>query len=251
MGSAEHVADPPARQNPVTRPHLIIALLLAVALVPASASAQETSKSAGSLEKVLDQMDATAANFRTTQASFVWDQFQKVVNDTDTQKGKVYFRRVGKDTEMMADISEPAQKFVLYSEGKIKVYQPRIDQVTVYAPGKNRADVESFLVLGFGGGGHDLLKSFEVSYQGNENVNGVDTAKLELVPKSPRVRNMFSHIVLWVDPSRGVSVQQQVFEPSGDYRLARYSDIQLNQKLPDNVFKLKTTSKTRTVTPQE
>jgi outer membrane lipoprotein-sorting protein len=243
------------------RRNFIVAL--AVLTLAASAAAQESMRQpanptpasdaagqAGSLAKVLDRMDATAANFRTTTASFVWDQYQKVVNDTDIQKGKVYFRRVGKETEMMADISEPVQKFVLYSEGKIKVYQPRIDQVTVYAPGKNRTDVESFLVLGFGGGGHDLLKSFEVSYQGNESLDGVETAKLDLVPKSARVRNMFSHIVLWVDPSRGVSVQQQVFEPTGDYRLAKYSDIQLNQKISDDVFKLKTTGKTKTVSPQ-
>jgi len=39
-------------------------------------------------------------------------------------------------------------------------------------------------------------------------------------------------------------------EPSGDFRLAKYSNIQLNQKLPDNVFKLKTTGKTKSVSPQ-
>lgn len=236
---------------------LVLAALFAVSAraqdstaKPEPAKATSSSSISGSLEKILDQMDTTAAHFRTTEASFVWDQYQKVVNDTDTQKGKVYFRRSGNETQMMADIAEPDQKYVFYSDGKIQVYQPKIDQITVYAPGKNRADVESFLVIGFGGGGHDLLRSFDVKYLGNENVNGVETAKLDLVPKSARVRNMFDHIALWVDPSRGVSVQQQVFEPSGDYRLAKYSDIQLNQKLPDNAFKLKTTSKTKTVTPQ-
>jgi len=194
-------------------------------------------------------MDETAAKFRSARADFVWEQFQSVVKETDTQKGKVYFRRVGKDLQMMADITEPTQKYVLYSDGKVQVYQPAIDQVTVYTPGKNRADVESFLVLGFGGGGHDLLKSFEVKYE-TENMGGVEAAKLNLVPKSARVRNMFDHIVMWVDPANGVSVQQQVLEPSGDFRLAKYSNIQLNQKLPDNVFKLKTTGKTKSVSPQ-
>jgi len=222
-----------------------------------SAFAQENpSKSnadAGSdaaLQKVLSQMDSVAANFRSTEASFVWDQFQKVVNDTDQQKGKVYFRRSGKETQMMAEINEPDHKYVLYSDGKVQVYQPKIEQVTTYSPGKNRADIESFLVLGFGGGGHDLLKSFEVKYQGSENVQGVQAAKLDLIPKSARVRGMFEHIVLWVDPAKGVSVQQQVFEPSGDYRLAKYSDIQINSKIPDNTFKLKTSGKTKFVSPQ-
>ena len=207
------------------------------------------------LEKVLSQMDATAANFRTAQADFVWDQFQQVVNDHDTQKGKIYFRRNGKETQMLADISEhndqPMQKTLLYSDGKVQVYEPKLERVTVYSPGKNRSDVESFLVLGFGGSGRDMLKSFDVKYVGTEKIDGVDTAKLELTPKSKSVRGMFDRFVLWVDPTRGVSLQQQAFEPAtGDYRLTKYTNIQLNQKLPDNTFKLKTTGKTKFVTPQ-
>jgi len=210
--------------------------------------AQQGSNAA--LESVLKKMDSTAANFHTTQADFVWDQYQKVVNETDTQKGKVYFRRVNRETQMAADISQPEKKYVLFTDSKVQLYQPRIDQVTVYPAGKHRAEFESFLVLGFGGGGHDMLKSFDVKYLGTEKIGGNEAAKLDLVPKSQSIRNTFQHIVLWIDPARGVSVQQQLFEPSGDYRLAKYSDIELNQKIPDTTFKLKTTSKTKTVSPQ-
>jgi outer membrane lipoprotein-sorting protein len=231
------------------------AVLAAASLVYAfaqdkSANNKSDTGSEADLQKVLSQMDAVAANFRTTEASFVWDQFQKVVNETDQQKGKVYFRRASKEIQMMAEITEPDHKFVLYSDGKVQVYQPKIEQVTTYSPGKNRSDIESFLVLGFGGGGHDLLKSFEVKYEGVENVQGIQAAKLDLIPKSAHVRGMFEHILLWVDPARGISVQQQVFEPSGDYRLAKYTDIQINSKLPDNTFKLKTSGKTKYVSPQ-
>ena len=222
--------------------------LTALLLMLAPAWAQQTSNAA--LESVLKKMDSTAANFRTTEASFVWDQYQKVVNETDTQKGKVYFRRTNKETEMVADITEPEKKYVLFTDSKVQVYQPRIDQVTVYPAGKHRAEFESFLVLGFGGGGHDMSKSFEVKYLGTEKVGGIEAAKLDLVPKSQSIRNTFQHILLWIDPGKGVSVQQQLVEPSGDYRLAKYSDIELNQKIPDTVFKLKTTGKTKTVSPQ-
>ena len=50
---------------------------------------------------------------------------------------------------------------------------------------------------------------------------------------------------LWIDPQRGISLQQQLFETSGDYRMAKYSDIQVNQKIPDSVFKMKISSKTK------
>ena len=79
---------------------------------------------------------------------------------------------------------------------------------------------------------------------------GVPTAKLQLVPKSERVRNNFNKILLWIDPERGISVQQQFFDPQGDYRLAKYSDVKVNEKkIPDEVFRLKTTSKTQVVSP--
>jgi outer membrane lipoprotein-sorting protein len=98
-------------------------------------------------------------------------------------------------------------------------------------------------VLGFGGGGRDLFKSYVVRYLGSETVNGVKAEKLELIPKSARWRNNIARILLWIDPAKGVSVQQQFFEPDGNYRLAKYSDIQINHPLPESAFKLKTTKK--------
>jgi outer membrane lipoprotein-sorting protein len=214
-----------------------------------TAAAWPQSEPAG-LDRVLNQMDAAARNFRTTAASVVWDQYQKVIDETETQKGKIYFRREGGEIQMAADFVEPDRKYVIYSSGKLQVYQPKIDQVNEYNPGKNRSDVESFLVLGFGGRGRDLLKSYDVKFLGSETANGVEAEKLELIPKSPRLRNNIARILLWIDPARGVSVQQQFFEPSGDYRLAKYSEIQINQKLPENAFKLKTTGKTKFISPQ-
>jgi outer membrane lipoprotein-sorting protein len=223
-----------------------IGWLLAATAWPQSESAE--------LDRVLTQMDAAARNFRTTEASFVTDQYYEVikaVDETARQKGKIYFRREGGEIEMAADIVETDKKYVLYSGGKVQVYHPKIDQVEEYNPGKNRSDVESFLVLGFGGGGHDLLKSYDVKFLGSEAANGIKAEELELIPKSARLRNNIARILLWIDPDRGISVQQQLFEPGGDYRLAKYSEIKINQnKFPEDVFKLKTTGRTKFISPQ-
>jgi outer membrane lipoprotein-sorting protein len=239
-------------------------LILAIALCScfldvAEAPAQKPADS-GALDAVLKKMDAAAASFRTTQADFEWNRYEKVIDEIDTiQRGTIYYRRSGKEIEMMIDIkkeggsldqlkSEP--KFVLFSGGKIRMYQPKPDQVTVYDLGKNSSDFESYLVLGFGGSGQDLVKAFDVTYQGPETINDVPTAKLHLIPKSERVRNNFKQMLLWIDLDRGISVQQQFFEPQGDYRLAKYSSIRVNEKINDDVFKLKTTSKTQTISPR-
>jgi len=204
---------------------------------------------AQNLESVLNSMDQAAANFHNAQCDFVWDQYQKVVDDHDYQKGTMYFRRQGDDVDMAADITAPDKKYVLFAKGVLSYYQPSIDQVTEYSAGKNKADFESFLALGFGGRGHDLSKSYDVSFGGMEQVQGVNTAKLVLIPKSQRVRNLFQTITLWIDPARGVSVQQRFDEPSGDYRVTKYSNIEINHKISGDVFKLKTTGHTKVVRP--
>jgi outer membrane lipoprotein-sorting protein len=230
---------------------LVLLPTLMLAQAPVAPAAQPQAKAAaGNLETVLNAMDRAAAGFKTAEANFVWDQFSKVVSEHDIQKGTIYYRRAGNEVQMAAQITEPTKKYVLFSGGKVQVYQPNIEQVTEYSAGKNKAEFESFLVLGFGGRGHDLGKSFDVRYNGPENIDGVQAAKLTLTPKAAKVRNMFQQIDLWIDPGRGVSVRQQFVEPSADYRLANYSNIKLNQKIPDDAFKLKTTGKTKWVRPQ-
>ena len=221
---------------------LMIGWLLAALAWPQSDTA--------GLERVLAQMDVAAKKFQSTQANVAWEQYQKVINETETETGRIYFRRQGSEVQMAADFVEPDKKYVVYSGGKVQVYQPKIDQVNEYSPGKNRGDVESYLVLGFGGSGHDLLKSYNVKFLGPETVNGVSAEKLELIPTSAHLRNNIARILLWIDPDRGISVQQQLFEPSGDYHLSKYSNVQFDQKIPDSVFKIKTTPKTRVVSPQ-
>jgi outer membrane lipoprotein-sorting protein len=229
---------------------IILIALCGAVVCGVSTAAQQTSSEAGDLTSALKKMDTAAASFRTTQADFVWEQYQKVVDETDKQNGTVYYRRSGKEIEMMAEIKEPERKFVLYRDAKLHVYQPKIEQVMEYPTGTSRSEIEAYLVLGFGGSGEDLIKAFDVTYDGSETIDNVATAKLQLVPKSPKVKNTFARILLWIDLRRGISVQQQFFEPQGDYRLAKYSNIRVNEKINDDVFRLKTTSKTQTVSPR-
>lgn len=218
-------------------------------LLPASDN-KSVAASERELEAVLTQIDRASENFRSCEADFVWEQYQRVVDEHDVQKGRVYFLHHEKDIHMAADVQSPETKYLLFSEGKVRLYQPKIEQVTEYDVGKKKAEFESFLVLGFGGRGHDLPSAFQVSYQGTETMEGTKVVKLDLVPKAAKVHNMFDHITVWVDATRDVSLKQQFFEPSGDYRIALYSNFKMNQKINDDVFKLKISSRTKVVRPQ-
>jgi len=239
---------------------LVFVATLGWAILGYAADPKPKPDDSANLEAVLRKMDAVSVNFRTAQAEFEWDNYQRVIDEiVDVQTGTIYYRRESKDIEMMANVkkagssassTKPEPKYVLFSEGKVRMYEPKIDRVTVYDLGKDKADLESYVVLGFGGSGQDLQKAFDVSYQGTEKIGDVNAAKLQLTPKSEGVKKYYNRMVLWIDPGKGVSVQQQFFTPQGDYRLCKYTGIKLNEKVSDEVFKLKTTGKTQTIAPK-
>ncbi len=139
------------------------------------------------LESVLNSMDKAASSFHTAQADFVADQYQKVVDDHDFQKGTIYFPQAG-------GRRRDGCRFHLTRQEVRSVF--RMDSLAIFSPpstrspsnsaGKNKADFESFLVLGFGGRGHDLQKSYDLRFGGMESVQGVSAAKLELTRSLPR-----------------------------------------------------------------
>jgi outer membrane lipoprotein-sorting protein len=205
----------------------------------------------GDLNHVLTQLDSAAAKFHSAKANFQWDQFERVVSSTDTQAGVIYFEGAGSATRVAIDIEtadgQPAKKTVVYSNGVLQFFQPQIDQMTVFHAGDKQAQYESYLTLGFGGSGSDLKKSWNITYQGMETIDGVQTAKLDLVSKDPGVQANFSHVTIWVDPTRALSLKQILYEPSGDTRTAYYKNIEYNTKVSPSVFKIKTDGKTQVV----
>ena len=218
---------------------------------PAQTTAAAVPAPGGNLESVLARMNQTAPGFKSAQGDFEFETYQKLVDEKDTQKGRIYFRKSTKNgVDAAFDIDGPAPKQVVYTEGKLRIFEKKINQVTERTVGKNKSDVEAFLSLGFGRSGTELQRDYDVKLDGWETVDGVQTAKLDLTPKNPKLLQTYNKIVLWIDPEHDVLLKQQFFERSGDYRLAHYSKMKLNQKVSDDVFHLKTNANTKTVTPQ-
>ena len=242
-------------------------LLFASALAPVPASAlskkppkttqavQETapkpsSPAGGDLDAVLAKLNQSAMTFKSAQGDFTFETYQKLIDEKDQQAGRIFFRRTKNGVDAAFEIAGPAPKQVVYKDGKVYIYEKKINQVTERDVSKNKADVDAFLSLGFGASGNDLLRDYEVKMEGWETVDGVKTAKLDLTPKSQKMRQTYNKIILWIDPARAVLLRQQFFESSGDYRLAHYTNMKLNGKISDDDFKLKTNGNTKTVKPQ-
>ena len=220
-------------------------LFSSVTLGPITLSAVAQPK-AGHLDEVLRQMDAASLKFQSAEATFQWDLYEKVVQQTTTQKGTIYFKKEAGKTVMGAKVTSPSIKILEYRNGILTLFDPGTDHETIITPKGNQAQMESFLTLGFGGSGKEMAKAWTISDLGDEVVNGVQTAKLDLVPKDPAVRNNCTHMTIWVDPVRGVMLKQSFYMPSEDYRTAVFSDIKYNQGVDTKPYQIKTDSKTTT-----
>ena len=198
----------------------------------------------GHLDQVLRQMDTASAGFQSAQADLRKEVFTKVVNDTQEQKGQVYFVRKGGQTQMGMKLTTAPEQVVEYKDGVVRVYNPGTNHVdTVSASGANKSRFETFLTLGFGGSGRDLEKAWTINDQGTEAVNdgqkSVSTEKLDLVSKDPEVRKNVTHVTIWVDPVRAVSLKQVLYFPNGDTQTANYGNIRLNGKIDMGQFAIK------------
>ena len=205
-------------------------------LVAMAVLGSATALAQNELQKVLSEMDAASAKFQSAQADFTADSYTAVVQSHDVQAGTIAFRRVGGATEMImhvkTDEGQPSLKDVLYKNGELDYYQPPVKQETILKAGSN---YERYLTLGFGASGKELAANWNIQYQGTETIDGVETTKLDLTPKTPS--DQFTHITVWIDPKRDVSLKQQVFQDSGDYRAAKNSNIRLND-VPASAFTL-------------
>ena len=189
----------------------------------------------GELDQALRNLDASSARFKSAEADFQKDFYERVVKETTTQHGSIYFKKNGTKLEMGARINPPGAKFFSYKDGKLALFDPSTKDLKVFTADKNKAQYESFLTLGFGGSGSDLAKTWTITYLGTEQMSdgnaNVSVTKFDLVSKDPDVRNMFSHIYIWIDLNRAISLKQQFFTPSGDYQTATYTNIRYNQNI--------------------
>jgi hypothetical protein len=204
------------------------------------------------LKTVLDEMEVASKTFHAAQADLRQELFTKVMKDTETKTGQIYFERKNGSTQMgmkllSADAkpgAAPAQ-IVEFKGGILKMFDTGTNQVDQFSASKNQSLAETVMTLGFGGSGTALAKAFIITDQGPEQMSdgsrSVEVEKLDLVAKDPAIRNTYSHITVWVDPVRDVSLKQTLFDAStGDTKTQFYTNIRLTQNVDEAPFAIPT-----------
>jgi outer membrane lipoprotein-sorting protein len=197
------------------------------------------------LSSVLTQMDAASRNFKDATANFQCDYYERVVHDTTTQKGPVYFLRAGDAMQMglvvMGEQNKP-DRVVQYKDGTLQMFEPGVNQITVLHAGPDQAQYSEYFTLGFGGSGTALSKAWNVTDLGEDTLQDgsqqVKTDKLDLTSKNPESKT-FTHITIWIDPTRALSLRQVFYLANNDKRTCNYTDVKLNGKIDMKTFEIK------------
>ena len=188
-----------------------------------------------SLAQILAKMDEVSKTFRTVDANLERTKVTVLVDEKDVASGRLYFMRVGKEPRLKLDLIKPEQH-LLIDKGRGLFYQPKINQVQEFSLAGRSNLVDQYMAIGFGQSSADLQKNYQVTFAGEEVIDGKKTAMLDLTPKTA---GAIKSVRLWMDEQKGLSLQVRLVEAGGDYAVYKYSNIKVNSAIPDSVFDLK------------
>ena len=185
-------------------------------------------------------MDRASTNFKGLKADTRKVSHTAVINEDSVDMGTIVVK-VPKPHElrMLIDFHPPDEKKVRIDGTKVEIYYPKTNIVQEFDLGKNhRSQMEQFLRLGFGSNSKDLQDAYKISLGGPETVNGEATTRIELIPKSKDLVAQFPKFELWISDKTGISVQQKMYQPGGDYSMATYTNMQINPNISDSALSL-------------
>ena len=183
------------------------------------------------VQSVLARMDKEAPSFHSLSADMVLNTYTAVLKDTTKEIGTLKVQRQpgpGKLRAIMDFTAGSDARTIAFLGKVVEIYYPNLKQVDEYPVGKNTDVLNQFLLLGFGSSGKELQESYEVTAEGTEKVAGQDATKLLLVPKDKKLLDRLQRAEIWIPADSATPVQQQFYEPSGNYRQVTYSNIVRN-----------------------
>lgn len=195
--------------------------------------------SGATAEDVLARLDQSAPKFSSMTADLTRVSYTKVIDDKSTETGRIALKKHGpRDLQVMIDFTRPDPRKVAFRGRKAEMFYPKLKTVQEYDLGKRADLMDQFSLVGFGTTGRELKAGHTVQYAGEETVAGKNTHKLELIPSSPERRQTLAKLELWIASDGWYPVQQKFVQPSGDYYLFTYENVNLNPSLGDDAFAL-------------
>lgn len=192
--------------------------------------------SGATLESSLAKLNANSTSFVGMTASIKRVQHTAIINDDAREAGRMSMKRSKGKVAVLINFTEPEPKAFSYRDKRVEVYLPKINTLQIYDTGKFDAALTQGLLIGFGTSSKELTSTYDVKWMGDEKLG----AHLELTPKQAATREHIKKIEMWLDAGDGYPRQVKIHQPSNDYMLIQYSDLQMSPSLTDEQMRVKT-----------
>jgi outer membrane lipoprotein-sorting protein len=204
-----------------------------IALLAAAAGTQQRSHANGKVDEILANMQKAAANVTTIHAKMDQTKRNMQIGGTERYRGEVFFKHVSKGNDKFKVVYSIPKGQTLWVVGEaITLYQAEINQAitTTRSAAASKSDEFAFIATPYTSV-PELKRQYNIAYLGDDQ----GMAKLELTPKA---KSSIKNLTLWVDQSIWLPVRSTVVESNGTPTSFIFTDLKLNQAIPDSTFKV-------------
>jgi outer membrane lipoprotein-sorting protein len=199
------------------------------------------------LAGILNKMEKAHQDLKSLRAEMVQQNTNNQIGITDTNFGAfIYKPAVGKSKgRLRIDYIRPSKDIVSLIGENLILYQPRVNQVvktTLAKAAKGKVSGYSQLV-GLDGSLKLQTNNYNIEVvKLDEQVNGVSTAVLRLIPKNG---NQIVSIDIWVNQQNSLPIQWKFVERNGDFTVVTLNKMEVNANIPDSSFNVNIPSGTK------
>ncbi|MEK6665779.1 MAG: outer membrane lipoprotein chaperone LolA [candidate division NC10 bacterium] len=198
-----------------------IALVLVLALLPASSTAQ-------SLEAVVAGVEGAYARLADLRADFIQQAFNKSLGQTIKAEGTVYLKRPGK---MRWEYRAPAPQQIVSDGQSLWVYTPELNQVNVGEAPRALAGPAGSFLAGLG----KVSEEFTVRFLNPAaKTDEAGNLVLDLTPRRPTP--VLTRLILSVDPREFLTRKAVLYDQFDNTVTMLFTRVTVNPGLADRLF---------------
>jgi outer membrane lipoprotein-sorting protein len=213
---------------------LVAGALLVTASIPATPATPN-----GRVDEVLGNMQKAAANIKTIYARLEQNNKNGEIGGTERYRGEIFFKHIARGSDRVRINYEiPAGQTVVVNDKEIILHQKAINQCHITARNAvgQRNQEFAFFATPYSLTSAQIKARYEIAHVGDETVDGVSTAVLELTPK---VKSSVKKMKWWIDRGSWLPIKSEVVEQNRSVSTFILKDTRINDSKTSAQFDYK------------
>lgn len=210
---------------------LLLAIVMAATPVAAPAAAAPVPAAAQSnldLQTVIDRMQKRYDQAKDFRARFSQNYSRSAMNRSTVSTGTVAFKKPGR---MRWDYEHPEPRMFVSNGQVLWLYEPTEKQA--FKQDLKNSQLPAALAFLMGKG--KIADEFEVTFAKDGKYGRPGDYRLALTPKQPQ--SAYKSILFVVDPKEFLVRETLLVDPQGNTNHFVFDEMQVNDKVPDSLFK--------------